>query len=57
MEFVEGGDIYTLIKKRKRLTERPCAIILKGCADALNELHKFYLKKIKILDQNSSIEI
>jgi serine/threonine protein kinase len=40
MEFVSGGDLYQLIKEKKKLLEKEAALLLKGCADALNEMHK-----------------
>jgi serine/threonine protein kinase len=40
MEYVPGGDLYSMVKKRKRVGERICAHILKGVADALFELHR-----------------
>ena len=40
MEFVSGGDLYLLIKEKKKLTEKEGALLLKGCSEALNEMHK-----------------
>ena len=41
MEYVPGGDLYQLIKRRKRLSEKVAATILKGVAEALLELHRY----------------
>jgi serine/threonine protein kinase len=40
MEFVQGGDLYQMIKKKKKIGERSSAILLKGVAEALEEIHK-----------------
>lgn len=40
MELVSEGDLYSLIKEKKRIPEKEAAIMLKGVCDALNEMHK-----------------
>ena len=40
MEFVAGGDLYQMIKKKKKITERNSAILMKGVAEALEEMHR-----------------
>lgn len=39
MEFVSGGDLYTLIKEQKKLSEKHAAFMLKSVAEALHEMH------------------
>jgi serine/threonine protein kinase len=40
MEYVTGGDLYQMIRKKKKLTERNAAILLKGVVEALEEIHR-----------------
>ena len=40
MEFVEGGDLYQLIKVKKRMNEKEAAILIYKMIEALNALHK-----------------
>jgi serine/threonine protein kinase len=39
MELVNGGDLYQLIKETKKIPEKSAAHMLKGAAEALNEMH------------------
>ena len=41
MDFIEGGEVYHLIKKQKTLKEDDAAFIVKQIADALYALHKY----------------
>lgn len=40
MELVNGSDLYVLLKEKKFISEKNAAYMLKGIAEALNELHK-----------------
>lgn len=42
MEFVQGGDLYQLIKDLKKIPEKNAAYMLKGVAEALNEMHMYH---------------
>lgn len=46
MELVNGGDLYALIKEQKKIPEKFAALMLRGVAESLNEMH-MYLSKIK----------
>lgn len=43
MELVQGGDLYSLIKEKKKIPERESAYMLKGVCEALAEMHKYSL--------------
>ena len=63
MEFVCGGDLYALVKKRRRIGEKNSAFMLKGVAEALHQMHiKNYVHRdLKLenimLDQKDSFEV
>lgn len=40
LEFVEGGTLYNLVRKKKKLAEKNYAHLIKNICEALNELHK-----------------
>lgn len=42
MELVEDGDLYNLIKEKKRIPEKDAAVMLKGVCEALHEMHMYY---------------
>lgn len=48
MEFVAGGDLYQMIKKKKKITERNSAILMKGVVEALEEMHKYIYQRYNI---------
>lgn len=39
MEMVTDGDLYSLIKEKKRIPEKEAATMLKGVCEALHEMH------------------
>ncbi|CAD8058391.1 unnamed protein product [Paramecium primaurelia] len=39
MELVSDGDLYNLIKEKKKIPEKYAAIMLKGVCEALHEMH------------------
>ena len=41
MEYVPGGDLYSLVKSKKKLEEKEAAKLLKAMAEGLNEMHKY----------------
>lgn len=41
MEFVQGGDMYSLIKDKKKIPEKESAYMLKGVCEALHEMHMY----------------
>jgi serine/threonine protein kinase len=43
MEFISGGDLYQMIKKKKKMNEKNSSILLKNVAEALDHIHKLMI--------------
>ena len=48
IEFVAGGDLYQMIKKKKKINERNSAILMKNVVEALEEIHKYTYQRYNI---------
>jgi serine/threonine protein kinase len=45
MEYIAGGTLYSLLRKKKRFSEKLAATLLQGISISLNEMHRFKLLK------------
>jgi hypothetical protein len=43
MDFIQGHDLYQLIKINKRITEERSAVIIANLAESLNALTEYLL--------------
>jgi serine/threonine protein kinase len=48
MEYIAGGTLYSLLRKKKRFFEKLAATLLQGISISLNEMHRFKLVQFNI---------